>query len=103
MLGQKGIELKLGQKIHYKSKSMQHPEATYEGEVIGVYKHFYEILGKPIKSTMHEKNTDFFGEVKPYKFCINKYLDVDMERVYIVAEGKLSEAHDDEEREARAG
>ena len=91
MVGQKEITLEIGQKIHYKSKSMQHPEATYEGEVIGVYPHYYLILGRPIKSTMHEKNTDFLGEVKPYKFCINKYLDVDMERVHIVKEVKLNE------------
>ena len=90
MMGQKEIILKVGQKVHYKSKSMQHPEATYEGEVIGVYPHYYLVLGKPIKSTMHEKNTDYFGEIKPYKFCINKYLDADMERVHVVLEAKVA-------------
>lgn len=86
MIGQKGIELQLGDIVRYKSKSMIHPEAVYEGEVIGVYKYFYEIYGKPLKHTMHEMNEGIYGDPIPYKFCINKYIDIDMERVAVVKE-----------------
>ena len=86
MIGQKGIELRLGQKVRYRSKSMIHPEATYVGEVIGVYKYFYEILGAPLVHTMTEKNCGMFGEPRPYRFCIPKYLDPMMERVGLIAE-----------------
>lgn len=91
MIGQKGIILQLGQKVHYKSKSMIHPEATYEGTVVGVYKYFYEVLGTPIKNTMYEKNDGIFGEPKPYRFCIPKYLDITRERVSVIKETTLSE------------
>ena len=62
MVGQKGIELHLGDKVHFKSKGMIHPEATYEGEVVGVYKYFFEVLGKPIKSTLSIRNEGIYGE-----------------------------------------
>jgi hypothetical protein len=91
MVGQKGIDLKIGQKIHYKSNSMIHPYATYDGEVVGVYKYFYEILGKPIKSSLHVSDESVFGEPRPYKFCISKYLDVDQERVTIVEDTTLGD------------
>lgn len=91
MVGQKGIDLKIGQTVHYKSRSMQHPEATYEGIVIGCYKYFYEVMGKPLSKTMHEKNEGIYGEPKPYKFCISKYLDTSQERVMVIKDVSLDE------------
>ena len=89
-LGQKGIDLKIGQTIRYKSKSMQHPEATYEGVVVGCYPYLYEILGKPIPSTMYENEDRKYDEPKPYKFCIAKYVDINQEQIYIVKDGLVS-------------
>ena len=83
MVGQKGIVLHLGDVVHYRSKSMIHPEATYEGVVVGVYKHFYEVLGTPLRNTMKLNNDWVYGVPKPYKFCINKYADTTMERVTV--------------------
>ena len=89
MLGQKGITLQVGQTIHYKSKSMQHPEATYEGVVIGDFKDYYLILGVPIKKTMYEDTDNIYGDPVPYKFCINKYIDETQERVLVVKDVTL--------------
>ena len=89
MLGQKGITLQIGQTIHYKSKSMQHPEATYEGIVIGDCGNFYLIFGAPLKRTMYEDTDNVYGDPVPYKFCINKYIDENQERVLVIKDVAL--------------
>ena len=98
MIGQKGIQLNIGDKVQFRSKGMISPDAVYEGEVIGAYKYFYEVLGAPIKSTLKIRNDAAFDKPKPYKFCIPKYIDTRWERVRIV-EGISY----DQEAEARAG
>lgn len=85
MVGQKGIVLQVGDKVHYKNASNIHPEAVYEGIVTEVHPTYYRIFGTPIRSTMHETNTAFWGDAIPYYFCINKYTDW-YERVGTVAE-----------------
>ena len=88
MLGQKPLQLEVGQTIHYKNSSMPHPEATYEGVVVKEYPHFYTVLGSPIVSTMNFKDKDVLEGKPPipYQFCIPKYLDTRNERVHIVKE-----------------
>ena len=85
MVGQKGIVLNIGDKIYYKSNSMIRPGSIYEGEVIKCYNFFYVVLGKPIiKKTKKEiDNEKIYGEPKPYRFCISKYLDTMNEHVYL--------------------
>ena len=85
MLGQKPLVLEVGDKIHYKSLSMIHPEATYEGVVTEVYPHYYRVLGAPIRDTLNIKDKkEFWGPATPYHFCIKKFLDTTMERVRVV-------------------
>ena len=87
MLGQNGIVLEVGQKIHYRNPSMPHPEATYEGIVEKEYPYFYQVLGTPIISTLSIKNKEALsGDPIPYRFCVPKYLDSRSERVYVVKE-----------------
>ena len=88
MLGQKGIELNIGDKVHYKNiESMIHPEATYEGVVTEVHPTYYRVLGTPLRDTMNVKNKrEFWGPATPYYFCIPKYIDADIERIHIVKE-----------------
>ena len=75
MLGQKGIVLNVGDKVHYKNSSNIHPEAIYEGVVTEVHPTYYRVFGTPIRSTMYEKNTFFWGDAIPYYFCISRYTD----------------------------
>ena len=84
MIGQKGIVLSLGDIVRYKSNSMIHPDAIYEGEVIGVYKYYYEVLGCPVRSTMKTDNEWLYGEPKPYRFCIPKYIDTRQDQIVSV-------------------
>lgn len=86
MLGQKGITLNVGDKVHFKSVSMIHPEATYEGVVTEVHPTYYRVYGTPIRSTMHENETSYWKAATPYYFCISKYLDSVTERFSVVDE-----------------
>ena len=85
MVGQKGIVLNKGDKVHYKNISNIHPEAVYEGIVTEVHPTYYRVLGTPIRDTMHEDKTTFWKDATPYFYCINKYTDW-YERVGTVAE-----------------
>ena len=77
--------LNIGDKVHYRSLSMIHPEATYEGIVTEEYKNYYRVLGTPLRHTINVNNKrEFWGPATPYYFCIPKYIDVDCERVKIV-------------------
>ena len=90
MLGQKGIELRVGDKIHYRNcESMIHPEATYEGVVTEIHPTYYRVYGTPIRNTMHETKNAFWGSAIPYFFCIPKYIDGAIERFSVV--DKLTE------------
>lgn len=85
MLGQKPLILSVGDKVHYKNINMVHPEATYEGVVTEVCKHFYRVLGTPIRSTLNILDKkELWGPATPYHFCIPKYLDTTIERVKVV-------------------
>jgi len=85
MLGQKPLILEVGDKVHYRNANMVHPEATYEGIVVEVYKHFYRVLGTPLRSTLNiQDKKEFWGPATPYYYCIPKYLDTTIERVKVV-------------------
>ena len=86
MLGQKGIELSIGDKIHYRNASMIHPEATYEGVVTEVHPTYYRVYGTPIRDTMHENAASYWKAATPYYFCISKYLDSVIDRFNVVNE-----------------
>lgn len=82
-IGQKGIKLNIGDKIHFQSPSTIHPEAIYEGVVMEKYSTYYRVLATPIRDTMHEDQKAFWKEATPYYHCINKYTDWN-ERVKVV-------------------
>ena len=85
MLGQKGLELQVGDKVHYKNtNAMIHPEAIYEGVITEVHSNYYRAYGTPIRDTMHENNKSFWGPAIPYYFTIPKYLDIVTERFSVV-------------------
>ena len=85
MLGQEGIQLRLGDIVHYRSASMIHPEAIYEGVVTEVHPRYYRVLGTPLRNTMCIKDKkEFWGAATPYYYCIPKYLDTTRERVRVV-------------------
>jgi len=85
MLGQKGLELRVGDKVHYRNaNAMIHPEATYEGVITEVYSNYYRAYGTPIRDTMHEDKTSYWGPATPYYFSIPKYLDAVTERFSVV-------------------
>ena len=85
MLGQKGLELHVGDKIHYKNvNAMIHPEAIYEGVITEVHSNYYRAYGTPIRDTMHEDKKVFWGPAVPYYFTIPKYLDIVIERFSVV-------------------
>ena len=87
MLGQKGIDLQVGDKVHYKNlNAMIHPEAIYEGIITEVHPTYYRAYGTPIRGTMHEDKKSFWGPATPYFFCIPKYLDEVTERFSVVDE-----------------
>ena len=84
-LGQKGIELNVGDKVRYRSLSMIHPEATYDGVVTEVHSTYYRVLGTPDRDTLNIKDgKSYWGPPTPYYFCIPKYLDETMDRVKVV-------------------
>lgn len=86
-LGQSGVILRVGDKIHYRSASMVHPEATYEGVITEVHPTYYRALGTPIRNTMNIKDrNEFWGTATPYYFCIPKYPDITMDRVKVISE-----------------
>jgi len=82
-VGQKGIDLYVGQKTRFKNPSMVHPEAVYEGVVMEVYPTYYRVFGTPIRDTMNEKDKSFWDSAVPYYYCIPKYLN-EFERVHVV-------------------
>jgi len=85
MLGQKGLDLQVGDKVHYRNtNSMIHPEATYEGVITEVYSNYYRAYGTPIRDTMHEEKAAFWGPAVPYYFTIPKYLDIVTDRFNVV-------------------
>lgn len=85
MVGQKGLDLQVGNLIRYKNKNaMIHPEAIYEGVVTEVYGNYFRVFGTPIRDTMHEDKKSFWGPAIPYYFCVPKYLDIITERFQVV-------------------
>jgi len=87
MLGQKGIDLQIGNKVRYKNiNSMTHPEAVYEGIVTEKHDTYYRVYGTPIRSTMHENKKVFWKQATPYFFCIPKYINPTIERYSVVDE-----------------
>lgn len=68
MIGQ----LTPGMKIKYQSKTNSFSEATYEGEILEVYKHHILVKVAPMKETMEENLSVFGDETGEIKRCINK-------------------------------
>lgn len=85
IVGQKGIDLCVGDRIRYRSASMIHPEAIYDGVVTEIHPTYYRVLGTPDRNTINVKDKkEFWGEATPYYFCIPRYLDETMDRVKVV-------------------
>ena len=85
IVGQKGINLEIGDRIRYRSASMIHPEATYDGVVTEVHPTYYRVYGTPDRNTINVNDKkEFWGPATPYYFCIPKYTDELMDRVKII-------------------
>ena len=91
MLGQKGIELNVGDRVRYRSMSMIHPEAIYDGVVTEVHPTYYRVLGTPDRNTINAKDKkEFWGDATPYYYCIPRYLDETMDMIKAVEKERLS-------------
>ena len=64
-------ELKKGDKLHIKSTAFIHPEATYNAEVINIFKNVIHLKIAPIPETMSDSMLGDGGPI-PYSYCVQK-------------------------------
>lgn len=64
-------ELKKGDRLHIKSVTFIHPEATYRAEVINIFKHVIHLKIAPIPETMSDEMLGEGGPI-PYSCCVQK-------------------------------